>query len=103
MKAENNLINVKDRLPETSKPVLCLWGKNAQCIAFYTKGHEIEFDDDDFGDSRELDPEEERRGCLLLKAGWYEECEQVRSMYDHHFISRDVTQWQPLPEPPNNL
>lgn len=94
-------ISVKERLPETNKLVWCLEPPNHQLSGVYTKGHEIEYEDDN--EDREYDSEEERRGSLLLKAGWYEEVEQVQSAYDFHWITRNVTHWMPLPEPPLNI
>lgn len=98
LKKANEWISVEDRLPENSKPVWCLALRNHQFSGVFTKGHEIEYEDDNYDGP--LDPEEERRGVLLLKKGWYEEVEQVSSMYDYHWIVRAVTHWRPLPEPP---
>jgi phage FluMu protein Com len=91
-------ISVKDRLPDSAKPVWCFESPNHQFSGIYTKGHEIEYADDDY--DGEYDAEEDRRGCLLLKTGWYEEVEQIRSEYDFNWITREVTHWRPLLSPP---
>lgn len=91
-------ISVTHRLPDNSKPVWCFEQPNHQFSGVYTKGHEIEYEDDN--EDREFDPEEARRGSLLLKTGWYEEVEQIRSEYDFYWVVRNVTHWMPLAEPP---
>jgi hypothetical protein len=92
---EQQWISVEERLPESNKPVWCFEEPNHQFTGVYTKGHEIPYEDDNYEGC--YDPEEDRQGTLLLKAGWYEEVEQVRSEYDFHWIARKVTHWQPLP------
>jgi hypothetical protein len=95
---EDKWISVKERLPDSYKPVWCFEYPNHQFSGIYTKGHEIEYENDD--EDREFDEEEERRGSLLLKTGWYEEVEQVQAMHDFHWITRNVTHWKPLATPP---
>lgn len=93
-----NWIDINDRLPDTTKIVLGQPEKGALCITFYTKGHEVEYEDYDY--NGEYDPVEEQKGSLLLKEGWYEELEQVNGEYDVCYMKRKITHWMPLPEKP---
>lgn len=91
-------ISVNDRLPEKCGWVLCITSKGHAFAGKYTKGHEIEYWDDNY--DGEYDEVEDKNGTLYLKPGWYECEEQVKSDYDGYWISRTVTHWMPLPEPP---
>lgn len=91
-------IDVNERLPENTKPVLGLYG-NIPCVIQYTKGHEIEFEDYSDED-HPYDEFEEKHGSLFLKAGWYEQSEQRQSDYEYIYIPRVITYWMPLPVPP---
>lgn len=66
-----------EKLPTDLKSYACLENGKNLTIAFYTKGHEVGFEDWD--DYEEYDEVEERDGTLYLKPGWYEECEQQNS------------------------
>lgn len=91
-------ISVKDRLPKNTNPVLCLPVKGLQFVGQYTKGHEIEYSDDNY--QGEYDPIEDRDGVLYLKPGWYELEETPGGEYDEQYLIREVTHWQPLPPRP---
>lgn len=95
-------ISINEKLPSESKDVLCLTkllnGKRKQFVGNYTKGHEIEFWEDDY--DGEYDPIEEQYGKLFLKPGWYELEETPGGNYDEVWMKREVTHWMPLPEPP---
>lgn len=103
LKAERQWISVSERLPENTDNVLCAMlnfndTKFIQFVGSYTKGHEIEYDDDDYdGDYDEV---EDRNGTLYLKPGWYELEETPSGPYDTQWVKREVTHWQPMPEPP---
>lgn len=96
-------IDVKEQLPESKKDVLCLMyhvnRRDIQFVGCYTKGHEIEYWDDDYqGDYDEV---EDKNGTLYLKPGWYECEETPGGEYDEVWVSRNVTHWMPLPKSPN--
>lgn len=91
-------------LPPTSKkPKNSLCTNNgAVFTAFYTSGHEIEYDGEE--DCPDYDEREERDGCYYLKSGWYEEVESHGMGWDTVFCHREVTGWMnidSLPSPPN--
>jgi len=90
-------ISVEDYLPDSRKLVLSITGKN-KFVGFYTKGHDVSYEDNDC--ENEYDPVEEQNGTLYLKPGWYEEVEQHNSDYDSIYIKRDVTYWMYLPDKP---
>jgi hypothetical protein len=94
-------ISVKDRLPESTNPVLggCA-GFKGLFICVYTKGHEIEYGDEDYDGP--YDEIEDKNGTLYLKPGWYELEEQIQSQYDEAWLNRHITHWQPLPQPPDH-
>src|SRR5687767_11410349 len=98
----NEWISVEEQLPENINDVLCLTrllnGKRKQFVGSYTKGHEIEFWDEDY--DGEYDEMEDKNGTLYLKPGWYELEETPNSQYDEVWLAREVTHWMPLPEPP---
>lgn len=71
----------------------------SQFVCVYTKGHELEYGDDDPSDE-EYDEVEERNGCLYLKPGWYELEETPGGQYDETWVKRKVTHYRPLPQPP---
>lgn len=88
--------------PEDHNDVLCvtktMGGKFVQFVGNYTKGHEIEFWEDDYdGDYDEV---EDKNGTLYLKPGWYELEETPGGDYDEVWLKRNPTHWMPLPEPP---
>jgi len=90
-------IDIDEKLPDNTKEVLCTDGKLI-FIATFTKGWEIEVEDDEPEPGQyDMDEKDE---LLYLKAGWYEEEEQYRAMYDYNWFKRKVTHWQPLPERP---
>ena len=95
-------ISVEDQLPDNTQDVLCITkllnGKRKQFLGNYTKGHEIEFYDDDYDGPN--DEFEDKNGMLYLKPGWYELEETPGGNYDEVWMLREVTSWQPLPEPP---
>jgi hypothetical protein len=101
-KLKGQWISVKDRLPDSNEDVLCLFPKyngkgHIQFVGCYTKGHEIEYSDDDYqGDYDEF---EDKHGALFLKARWYECEETPGGDYDEIWLPRPVTHWQPLPTP----
>jgi hypothetical protein len=98
-------IDCKERLPDTKDDVLCLMysqyasKKPIQFVGCYTKGHEIEYCDDDY--QGEYDEIEDKHGTLYLKPGWYECEETPGSSYDEQWIKREVVAWQELPSPPS--
>ena len=73
-------------------------GKRVIFVGNYTKGHEIEFWDDDY--DGEYDSIEDKNGTLYLKPGWYELEETPGGSYDEVWLKREVTHWQPLPKLP---
>jgi len=90
-------INVNDRLPDDNKSALCTDGKSI-FIALFTRGWEIEVEDDDpMPGQYDEDRVDE---ILYLKTGWYEEEEQSCATYDYNYFKRTVTHWQPIPERP---
>lgn len=91
-------ISCKDRLPDNPKHVLCACERGPMFVGQYTKGHELEFEDDYY--QGEYDEVEDRDGMLYLKPGWYESEEQRDGEHDCNWMSRLVTHWMPLPEPP---
>ena len=93
---ENQWISVEERLPENPKEVLGYCKGTIVC--FYTKGHEVEYEDEDF--EGEYDEYEDAKGALFLKAGWYQHCEQKSGDYDYLFIKREITHWREKPQPP---
>lgn len=92
-------ISVKDKLPESTKTVLCVGRKGKhQFVGFYTKGKDVEVaDHDGFGDN---DCSDNSKDYCYLKPGWFEEEETPQSEYDYTYCHRNVTHWMPLPEPP---
>lgn len=72
-----------------------------QFVCVYTKGHELEYGDEDPSDE-EVDEIEEKNGCLYLKTGWYELEETPRGEYDETWVARIVTHWRRLPSSPDN-
>ena len=106
---EAGWIRVEDGLPEGIRKegnkkftnwVLGTNGKN-QFVCVYTKGHELEYGDEDPSDE-EYDEIESNNGCLYLKPGWYELEETPRGEYDETWVTRTVTHWRKLPSPPNS-
>lgn len=91
-------VSVKERLPESNVWVLCVTKTGPSFVGKYTKGHEIEYWDDDYDGT--YDEIEDKNGTLYLKPGWYELEEQNHHEYDEMWMSRIVTHWQPLPSPP---
>lgn len=98
-------ISVKDRLPESGKPVLAtceirsLYGYKKQyvCKAYHAEEHSISEgkypEDTDCYDYSEEDDE------YYLKEGWYEVIHNWDE-YGSVVIGDFVTHWMPLPEPP---
>lgn len=97
-----NWIQANEKLPNGPHDVLCVTklvnGKRKQFVGNYTRGHEIEFYDDDY--DGEYDAFEEKAGALYLKPGWYELEETPGGNYDQVWVFREVTHWAILPEPP---
>lgn len=87
-----------EKLPTDLKSYVCLENGKNLTIAFYTKGHEVGFEDWD--DYEEYDEVEERDGTLYLKPGWYQECEQQNSAYDTIYFKRNITHWMSFPNLP---
>jgi len=105
-------ISVEDSLPEYWKPnefgkkkvnwVLIINKHQFQFIGFYTKGHEVEYGDDDY--DGEYDEVEEKKGTLYLKAGFYEIVETPGGVYDERYNKlQDITHWHPLLSPPKSI
>ena len=98
-------ISVKDRLPESGKPVLVtceirsLYGykKRYVCKAYHAEQYSVSEgkfpEDTDCYDYREEDDE------YYLKEGWYEVIHNWDD-YASVVIADFVTYWMPLPEPP---
>ena len=77
-------ISVNDRLPDTTRWVLCRNGdKGVPFVGCFTYGNQIECDIDDPAD--------------YLDFGWWELEQQIDSGYDEHWFKRSVTVWQELP------
>lgn len=100
-------ISVEERLPDCHKIengkksinwVLGANGKN-RFVCVYTKGHELEYGDEDPSDE-EFDEIESQHGCLYLKPGWYELEETPRGEYEETWVRRKPTSWMTLPPLP---
>ena len=83
-------------LPTNCKPVLAyinpLGKKLIPIIANYSRGNDIEIDDEDG------DYEEEEH---FLGIGWFECCEQRGGSYDNIYFKRDtVVCWEEIEYPP---
>lgn len=91
-------ISVETRLPESNVWVLCIGKTGPAFVGKYTKGHEIEYWDDDYDGP--YDEVEDKNGTLYLKSGWYELEEQSHHEYDEMWMPRIVIHWMPLPSPP---
>lgn len=105
-KAQDGWISVEERLPEcflhigNKKRTNWVIGirNRDQFICVYTKGHQLEFGDDDY--DGEYDEVEDRNGTLYLKPGWYSLENTPNGLYDEVWMERNPTHWRPLPEPP---
>lgn len=103
---QDGWISVEERLPEcflhigNKKRINWVIGirNRDQFICAYTKGHQLEFGDDDY--DGEYDEVEERNGTLYLKPGWYSLENTPNGQYDETWTERNPTHWRPLPEPP---
>lgn len=91
-------INVNHRQPENQKNVLGMVDKKHRAIVFYIKEHTEEIEPDE-----DFELYDEKEGVLFYKEGWYEELEQFQHQYDFVWATRNITHWQPLPEPPKDI
>ena len=87
--ANQQWIDVKDRLPEGPHEVLTINYPKVkhQSVAVYTKGNEIEYQNNND------EPE-------FLTEGWYELEETPMSDHEETWTERNVTHWQTLPPLP---
>jgi hypothetical protein len=98
----NNWIKVKDELPPTRQKVIAYYknsdGEHKRIRAYYiprfeveASALEIEYEASEFCDERDE---------YFVKEGWYESNEHEEINWT---VDEEVTHWQHLPEPPEEL
>lgn len=101
-------IKCSEQMPPTKKLVLVAIKKEIRPaeftfyrrIGFYTKGNEIEFDEDD---SCEYGcPSCEQDVPHFLSEGWHQEIDEHGSCDGYYDSLPNVTHWMPLPEHPRD-
>jgi hypothetical protein len=98
---EAKWISVKEQLPQAKdgklSPVLGYDGRSRQIVyCFPERFKTVDVDEDEDESNSDLDFDNER-GVAWLKAGWYEDCEQIGGTYDYIWVKRKITHWMPLP------
>jgi hypothetical protein len=101
---EAKWISVKEQLPQAKdgklSPVLGYDGRSRHIVyCFPERFKTVDVDEDEDESNSDLYFDNER-GVAWLKAGWYEDCEQIGGTYDYIWVKRKITHWMPLPAIP---
>lgn len=94
--APDGWVSVETELPKPEQNVIVSFlsgEKRRTAIGFYTPKYHTEYegDNEDFGDYSE-----ENGGITYCPEGWYEHTWE----HEEHYMMKNVTHWQPLPQPP---
>ncbi|RLA17869.1 MAG: hypothetical protein DRQ62_14480 [Gammaproteobacteria bacterium] len=94
-------INIKEKTPENGKNILVFYktetGRNIMLIAAYFGKHELESNNDAFGDDLEYCEEKDE---YYAPEGWYEYSEHNDEYSYIYFSGIAITHWMNKPEPP---
>ncbi len=98
-KMEFNWINVNECLPADTKEVFGHTGtKLGLCIVRYTRGGQIQVDDDGFESENDYADWSESSKRVTLTPGWYELIDDINGPNDEIYVKRDIKFWAPIPE-----
>ena len=94
-------IDISKQKPENGNDVLVFYktetGRKVILLAAYYGTHELESNDDAFGDDLDYNEEKDE---YYAPEGWYESCEHHEEYGYMYITGVEITHWMPLPEPP---